>query len=70
MINMFIVQCNNIILFINKNKMYETKIFDSLEAMWKFLCKYKITDYSFKDYVFNFRWMIKTNYFLSFKINK
>ena len=50
--------------------MYENKIFDSLEAMWKFLCKYRITDYSFKVYEFNFRWVIKNNIFLSFKINK
>jgi hypothetical protein len=50
--------------------MYETKIFDSLEAMWKFICKYKIIDYSFTNYLFNFRWVVKTNYFLSFKINK
>ena len=46
--------------------MYKLEIFDSLEAMWEFLCKKNITDYSFKVYEFNFRWEIKNNIFLSY----
>lgn len=49
--------------------MYDLKIFNDLESLGKFIVKKNITDYSFTRYEFNFRNEIKTNYFLSFKIN-
>lgn len=49
--------------------MYDLKIFDTLEELWKFLIKKNIIDYNFKRFDFDFMGETKSNYFLSFKTN-
>jgi hypothetical protein len=47
--------------------MYDLKIFDNMQDLWKFLIDHNIKDYTFKRFDFQFMDQIKTNYFLSYK---
>jgi len=53
--------------------MYNTKIFNTIKDLYKFLIDENITDYSFIKYNFELKLKTKTinktNYFLSFKYN-
>lgn len=53
--------------------MYNTKIFNSIKELYKFLIDNNIIDYSFRKYDFELKLKTKTikkeNYFLSFKNN-
>ena len=51
--------------------MYNTKIFNSIKELYKFLIDNNINEYSFKKYDFELKLKTKTikkeNYFLSYK---
>ena len=51
--------------------MYNTRIFNSIKQLYKFLIDNNIIDYSFKKYDFELKLKTKTikkeNYFLSYK---
>lgn len=51
--------------------MYNTKIFNNIKDLYKFLIDNKIFDYSFRKYDFELKLKTKTikkeNYFLSYK---
>lgn len=47
--------------------MYKLKIYENIKDMYKFLIDNNIIDYTFKKFDFEYFWIIKTNYFLSYK---
>ena len=47
--------------------MYNLKIFENINDLWKFLIKNNIKDYTFRKFEFEYFWKIKNNFFLSYK---